>query len=51
VDNNYSVMAIKKAAFVDELNNVLKVKSPDLTEIIAYLEARIKELDNAMKIK
>jgi hypothetical protein len=48
MDDNYSINALKKAAFVDELN-VLKVSFPNLKEIIEYLEKRIKELDERMK--
>ena len=51
--SNYSVDFVKKAAFVDELNNVLKVmeaETPDRVDasivvIMEYLEKRIKEID------
>ena len=47
---NYSVDALKKAAFVDEINNVLKVNnSVDQLAIIYYLENRIKEIDKRYK--
>jgi len=48
--HNYSVDALKKAAFVDEINNVLKVNnSVDQLAIIYYLENRIKEIDKRYK--
>jgi hypothetical protein len=41
---------LKKAAFVDEINNVLKVNnSVDQLAIIYYLENRIKEIDKRYK--
>ena len=48
---NYSVDTLKKAAFVDELNNVLKVlriEAPEKVDsnieaIIEYFEKRLKE--------
>lgn len=47
---NYSVDALKKAAFVDEINNVLKVKnSVDLVPILDYLNNRVKEIDKRYK--
>lgn len=47
---NYSVDALKRAAFVDEINNVLKVNnSVDQLAIIYYLENRIKEIDKRYK--
>jgi hypothetical protein len=47
---NYSVDALKKAAFVDEINNVLKVNNlVDKSMIICYLENRIKEIDKRYK--
>jgi hypothetical protein len=48
MDSSYSINALKKAAFLDELNN-LKIRYPELTEIIKYFETRIKELDKIMK--
>jgi hypothetical protein len=37
---------MKKAAFTDELNNVLKISNHmDQLAIIYYLENRIKEID------
>jgi|CryBogDrversion2_11_1035321.scaffolds.fasta_scaffold58652_2 hypothetical protein len=44
---NYSVEISKKSAFVDELNNRLKIyKNTDDNEIIIrYLEKRIKEIN------
>lgn len=50
--SNYSVDMLKKAAFVDELNNFLKLlplddHTNDL--IIKYFEKRIKEIDSAYK--
>ena len=50
---NYSVDTLKKAAFVDELNNVLKVlevEKPDkvdadLKAVMEYLKKRLKEFD------
>ena len=51
--SNYSVDYLKKAAFVDELNNVIKVMEIESTEyfdqelvvVKEYLEKRIKEID------
>ena len=51
--SNYSVDFIKKAAFVDELNNVLRVMEvefPDLVDenivaVMTYLESRIKQIE------
>ena len=50
---NYSVDTLKRAAFVDELNNVLKVlevEKPDkidadLKAVMEYLKKRLKEFD------
>jgi len=44
-------MCLKKAAFVDELNNYLTLLSPDPSNdvIIKYLQSRIAQLDIAMK--
>ena len=50
INHNYSIDALKKAAFVDEINNVLKVNnSVDQLAIIYYLENRIKEIDRLYK--
>ena len=51
---NYSVDTLKKAAFVDELNNVLKVlevEKPDKVDadikaVMEYLRKRLKEIDS-----
>ena len=56
--SNYSIDFFKKAAFVDEVNNVLKVlefESPnsvneEIVAIIEYLENRIKEIDAVYKL-
>ncbi len=55
---NYSVEVLKKAAFVDELNNILKLYTPTgddknnnvNTIVISYIEQRIKEIDNLVKL-
>ena len=48
--HNYSVDFLKKSAFIDEINCVLKVKnSVDLNPIIDYLENRIKEINDRYK--
>ena len=52
--SNYSVDTLKKAAFVDEINNVLKplqMESPDqfdeeLCVVLEYLEKRLKEINS-----
>ena len=50
IDYNYSVDSLKRAAFVDEINNVLKVNNHvDQISIIYYLENRIKEIDKRYK--
>lgn len=51
MDDCYSVNALKKAAFVDEIRNYIEVQKPDpLLEVIKmYLEQRIKELEAKMK--
>jgi hypothetical protein len=54
---NYSVDTLKKAAFVDEINNVLKVlkiEAPDqfdegLCAILEYLQKRLKEIESNYK--
>jgi hypothetical protein len=53
-DSNYSVDTMKKAAFVDELNNVLIKMSdndPQKKWIVRYMEDRIKEIDERYKGK
>ena len=53
MSSNYSVDFIKKAAFVDELNNVLRVlevEFPDqvdetIVTVMTYLESRIKQIE------
>lgn len=62
--SNYSIDMLKKAAFVDELNNYLNVVDPTKYEKLVtpqlemlvvhnllrdYLSSRIKELDNKHK--
>lgn len=48
--HNYSIDFLKKSAFIDEINCVLKVKnSVDLFPIIDYLEKRIKEINDLYK--
>ena len=47
---NYSVDYLKRAAFVDELNNCLKVLNedditPEIQDVMRYLEGRVKEID------
>jgi len=50
IEHNYSVDSLKRAAFVDEINNVLKVNNHiDQISIIYYLENRIKEIDKKYK--
>jgi hypothetical protein len=50
INDNYSVDAMKKAAFTDELNNVLRISNHvDQTAIAYYLENRIKEIDRKYK--
>ena len=51
---NYSIDFVKKAAFVDELNNVLKIMPIEeidqkILTIIEYLEERIDEIDKCYK--
>ena len=54
---NYSVDTLKKAAFHDELENVLKVLSieapdridKDILAVIEYLKKRLKEIDSSYK--
>lgn len=54
-EHNYSVDYLKRAAFVDELNNCLKVLNedditPEIQDVIYYLETRVKEIDNKYKM-
>lgn len=50
IEYNYSVDALKRAAFVDEINNVLRIEnSVDKSVILCYLENRIKEIDKRYK--
>jgi hypothetical protein len=51
---NYSVDYLKRAAFVDELNNYLKVLdeddvTPEIQDVMRYLESRVKEIDKKYK--
>jgi hypothetical protein len=48
---NYSIAVLKKAAFVDELNNTLKISrgTTDNDIVIKYLEKRIAEINEAEK--
>ena len=48
---NYSIALLKKAAFVDELNNTLKIsRGTDANDIIIkYLEKRIAEITESEK--
>lgn len=47
--SNYSIDMLKKAAFVDELNNVLRVSNPIIdtnkSVVMKYLMDRIAEID------
>ena len=54
VTNNYSVDYLKRAAFNDELQNVLRLldityQDEAVCAVIAYLEYRIKEIDKLYK--
>lgn len=51
MDDSYSVNALKKAAFVDEVRNYINVQKEDpvLEVVKKYLEMRIKELETKMK--
>jgi hypothetical protein len=48
---NYSIAVLKKAAFVDELNNTLKISrgTTDNDIVIKYLEKRIAEITESEK--
>jgi len=56
---NYSIEILKKAAFVDELNNLLKIytycndeKELEKREIVInYLESRILQINEAFKLR
>lgn len=53
-EHNYSVDYLKRAAFVDELNNCLKVLNEEyvtqeILDVIYYLETRVKEIDKKYK--
>jgi hypothetical protein len=53
-EHNYSIDYLKRAAFVDELNNCLKVLeeddvTPEVVDVMQYLEKRIKEIDQKYK--
>jgi hypothetical protein len=50
--HNYSVDTLKKAAFVDELNNVLiniSDNDPQKMWVVQYMKDRIKEIDTRYK--
>jgi hypothetical protein len=55
---NYSIEVLKKAAFVDELNNLLKIYTycddeEELEEreiVINYLEKRILQINEAFRL-
>lgn len=56
--NNYSVDMLKRSAFVDEINNVLKIdldtcNDPEINQtienVIAYLQSRIDLIDKLYK--
>lgn len=51
MDDSYSVNALKKAAFVDEVRNYINIQKEDpvLEVVKKYLEMRIKELEAKMK--
>ena len=53
MEYNYSIDALKRSAFIDELNNVLKQHSPAINRemqiIIDYLKCRIKQIDDKYK--
>jgi hypothetical protein len=48
---NYSVDSLKRAAFIDELNNYLLILKPlpEIQVVIDYLRKRIKEIDDKYK--
>jgi hypothetical protein len=49
---NYSIDTLRKAAFVDELNNVLILmddNDPQKKWVVRYMEDRIKEIDARYK--
>lgn len=51
MDESYSINAMKKAAFVDEVKNFIEIQphDPVLEVVKQYLEMRIKQLDSKMK--
>ena len=56
MDYNYSVDYLKRAAFTDELNNMLRTLpeeevTPEIIDVMEYLEERIKDIDNRYKMK
>jgi hypothetical protein len=49
---NYSIDTLRKAAFVDELNNVLILmddNDPQKVWVVKYIKARLKEIDARYK--
>ena len=49
---NYSIDTLRKAAFVDELNNVLIFmddNDPQKVWVVEYIKARLKEIDARYK--
>jgi len=49
-DSNYSVDYLKRAAFIDEINNVLNVKNlVELKPVLDYLNNRVEEINNKYK--
>jgi len=53
MEYNYSIDTLKRSAFIDELNNVLKQHSPIINKeiqiVIDYLKRRIKHIDDKYK--
>lgn len=54
VTNNYSIDYLKRAAFNDEIQNVLRIidvsdQDESICSVIKYLEERIKEIDRTYK--
>lgn len=57
MEMNYSVLVLKKAAFVDELNNLLHIHMDNDDEeheetqvIVDYLENRIRQINEVIKL-
>lgn len=49
-DYNYSIDYLKRAAFIDEINNVLSVKNlVDLKPVLDYLNNRVDEISKKYK--